>query len=284
MGGKGGGGDATVKVRYAGYVEDRHKAFLSKVVSEREAVVDDSPFAAVATIALDDGFFGTGYTLASFPSLYDMYGKFLAGLDVDALYGQIYSDLMEGPVTQRLVSAEATFLADELESEIIPRYEVGLRDINAVVSSTFVMGKALLEETRLKAVAKYSAGLQYALLPVATQRWQTHLEWNRGVITIYSEIMKLYFASKIEVDQQNQEVLAKHKLWPFTVLDYERAAIGALQGATNSKQIGGGGGARGALSGALGGAAMGAMAMPGMPLIGGAIGGFLGLAGGLLGH
>ena len=283
----GGGGDIKTTVRYAGYIEDKHKAFLKEIVVRREAAIDNSPYSGVATIASDDGFFGVGYTLASFPSLYDMYGKFMAGLDVEDLYTQIYGDLMEGPVTHNLVSAEAAFLSDELESDTIPRYEVGMRDINAVMSSTFIIGKALLEETRLKAVAKYSAGLQYALLPIAAQRWQAHLEWNRSVVAVYSEIMKLYFSAKMDVDSHNTEMLAKNRLWPFTVLDYERVAIAAMQGATKTTtDSAGSSGASRAISGALGGAAMGAMAGAKIGAVGGpmgaAIGGAVGLMGGLL--
>jgi len=279
-GGKSGGsGKTSTTIRYAKYIEEKHKAFLNEIVTRRNAAIDNSPYASVATIASDDGFFGVGYTLASFPSLYDMYGKFMAGLDVDALYSQIYSDLMEGPVTRRLISAESAFLSDELESDTIPRYETGMRDLNAVVSSTFVMGKALLEETRLKAVEKYSAGLQYALLPIASDRWKAHLEWNKGVVMTYAEIMKLYFSAKMDIDSHNTEMVAKNRLWPFTVLDYERVAIAALQGATKTTQSAAGSSGVGrAISGALGGAAMGGM-VAGPP--GAIAGGILGLIGGL---
>jgi hypothetical protein len=289
--GKGSGGDSSATVRYAPYIEEKHKALLDEYVVRRTAVIDNSPYANITDIPSDDGFFGVGYTLASFPSLYDMYGKFMAGLDVEVLYDQVYGDLMEGPVTRRLISAEAQFLTDELESDALPRFETGMRDLNAVMSSTFVIGRALLEETRLKLVEKYSAGLQYALLPVVTQRWQTHLEWNKGVIATYAEVMKLYFSAKIDIDDHNQEVKAKDRLWPFTVLDYERVAIAAMQGATKSTNHPAGGGTiQRAISGAMGGAAMGGMAGS---MISGAtagstfgvhgavIGGILGLAGAL---
>ena len=240
MGGK---GDSTTNnhIRYAKYVEKKHKEFLNEIVARRDAAMDNSPFDETGTLSVDDGFFGVGYTLASFPSLYDMYGKFMAGLDVEVIYDQIYGDLMEGPVTHNLVSAESAFLSDELESDTLPRYKAGMMDLNAVMSSTFVIGKALLEDTRQKAVAKYSAGLQYALLPVAAQRWQAHLEWNKGVVAMYGEVMKLYFSTKLDTNKYNNELKASNRLWPLTVLDYERAALGALQGAMNSKQTSGGG-------------------------------------------
>jgi hypothetical protein len=274
----GGGGSDTMKIRYAGYIENRHERFLDETIARRTAGIDDSPYTDFAPLSIDDGFFGVGYTLASFPSLYDMYGKFMAGLDVDVLYSQTYSDLMEGPVTRRLISAEAQFLADELESDALPRFETGMMDLNAVVSSTFVMGRALLEEARLKNVEKYSAGLQYALLPIVTSRWQTHLEWNKGVVATYAEVMKLYFGAKMDIEGYNQELAARDKLWPFTVLEFERAALGTLQGATSSKQTAGSRGGN-AISGALSGAAMGGMAT-GTPM-GAILGGVVGFAGGV---
>jgi hypothetical protein len=86
------------------------------------------------------------------------------------------------------------------------------------------------------------------------------LNWNKLVIGTYSEIMKLYFSAKTDVDEVNYAMAAKHRLWPFTVLDFERAALGALQGATNAKtDVAGASTMSRVLSGALTGAAMGAM-------------------------
>ena len=50
----------------------------------------DSPYLDYEGIAIEAAFFSAGYTIASFPSLYDMYGKFMAGLDVDTLFSQIF--------------------------------------------------------------------------------------------------------------------------------------------------------------------------------------------------
>ena len=89
MGGSSGGGsgegqpsDTTTTVRYPQYVEEAHQSFLELVATYRDAAIDDSPFADWTDIEYSDAFFGSGYTIASFPSLYDMYGKFLAGLDI----------------------------------------------------------------------------------------------------------------------------------------------------------------------------------------------------------
>lgn len=278
-----GGGDQETTVRYAPYVESRHNSFLTAIATYRESTTGDSPFEGYEDIVLDVSFFGTGYTIASFPSLYDMYGKFMAGLDIDALYSQIFEDTVNASEIADLVSAEAALLDDDIESNILPRFQTGMRDINSVMASTFPVGKAMIEDTRLKALAKFSAELKYRMIPVVTDRWKTHLEWNKATIMTYAEIMKLYFSSKMDVEDFNYTMAAKDRLWPFTVLDYERAALGALQGATKTNSdVAGSSTASKAISGALTGAATGAMigsAIPGVGTgIGAVAGGVLGLA------
>jgi len=281
MGSSDSGGDSTTTIQYAGYVESKHKSFLNAVKSYRQATTGDSPYDGYTDIEIDDGFFGTGYAISSFPSLYDMYGKFMAGLDVDALYGQVFEDAINKTEINDLVAAESALLDDDIDSNVLPRFQTGMRDINAVMSSSFVTGKALIEDARVKSVAKFSAGVKYQMIPVATDRWKTQLEWNSGTVQMFTEIMKLYFSAKMDVDEANYSMSAKDKLWPFTVLDYERAALGALQGARKSTtDVGGASSGAKAISGALSGAALGFKASGGNPL-GAAIGGVLGLASGL---
>jgi len=286
-GGKGSSSSTKTTIRYAPYIENHHEDFLDIVATKRDLLIDDSPLADFSEILVDVAFFGTGYTIASFPSLYDMGGKFIFGLDVDTLFDQIFEESTDGAEINNLVSAEADLLDDDIEANVIPRYELGMRDLNAVMSSSFVTGKALIESARVKSVAKFSSELRYRMIPVAVQRWQTHLEWNKSAILTYAEIMKLYFLSKKEITEFNYEILSQNKLWPFTVLEFDKCAIGALTGATTTKQNAGSGSKvasalGGALSGAaaggmIAGASQGAIAGP-VGMIGGAL---LGLAGGL---
>lgn len=286
-GGKGSSSSTKTTIRYAPYIEDHHEDFLDIVATKRDLLIDDSPFDDFDEILVDVAFFGTGYTIASFPSLYDMYGKFIAGLDVDTLFDQIFEESTDGAEINNLVSAEADLLDDDINAHVLPRFRLGMRNINAINSSSYVIGEALIESARVKSIAKFSSELRYRMIPVAVQRWQTHLEWNKNAVLTYGEIMKLYFASKKEMTEFNYEILSQHKLWPFSVLEYDKAAIGALTGATTTKSNAGAGSkVQSALGGALSGAAAGSMiagasqgAIAGpVGMIGGAL---LGLAGGL---
>ncbi|MCK4330873.1 glycine zipper family protein [candidate division WOR-3 bacterium] len=274
----GGDGDQVITQRYAKYIESHHSTFLDLVATHRDAVISDSPYVDYEDIDIEVAFFGAGYTISSFPSLYDMYGKFMAGLDVCALYAQIFEDTIESPEVHRLVSTEAALLDDDIEANVLPRFQTGMRDINSVMSSSYVIGKSLIEDARVKAIEKFSAELKYRLIPIVSDRWKTHLEWNRNVIMTYAEIMKLYYSARIDTDDFNYSMSAKDKLWPFTVLEYDRAALGALQGATTvTSDVAGASQIQKAIGGALSGAGMGAMMFPANPVVGAGVGALLGL-------
>ena len=281
--GGGGGGDTTNTIRYAPYIENIHSAFLNNTHAIVEQVRANNPYTGFNEVSVDAGFFGTGYVLASFPALFDLYGKFVAGLDIEALWYEILTSTSDSPQVNALVAAESTLLDDELDSAILPKYMTGMRDLNAVMSSSFVMGKALLYDTKFKVVEKFSADMKWKLISIAQDRWKAHLAWNSEAVSTYSRLFDLYFNSKDSMGRLGFEGLAKKALWPLDVLDYERANLGALQGATkgvSSSSSGGGGGSKaaGVAAGALGGAAMGAsVAGPWGALAGGVIGGLASL-------
>ncbi len=260
-GGGGGGGGTNVNiVRYAPYVEGHHANFLSTVHARRDSIINMSPFSTFTSIPIDVAFFGTGFTISNFPSLYDVYGKFMAGLDIEVLWSQVLRGTIDSPVVKDLITAESVMLEDEIRTNAVPSLQIGMRDINSVMSSSFVVGKSLILNNKIKALSRFSAGIKYNLIQLASGRWTSHLEWNKGVVGVYSEIIKLYFSVKADIEDVNFSMRAKNILWPFTVLDHERAALGALQGATITRSdVSGSSTMARVLGGALSGAAMGAM-------------------------
>jgi len=259
------GGTAPVTentVRYAPYLEDHHQ-FMMTTTWEWiwnalfPGGVYYNPYDERDDIEVSDAFFGAGYTIASFPSMYDMYGKFLAGLDVEILFDEIFNDTMEGDAITAMIAAESTRLEDELENETLPRFETGLRDMNAVLSSAFIFGRGLLEAEKTKALSAYSAKVKYELYPIINDRWKAHLEWNKGVIDTYINVMKTYYGVELEADKYNVENYVERTKWGLELMQYYRAAVGTLTGAVNeTSKTKKGGGWLGAL---LQGAGMGLM-------------------------
>ena len=247
--------------RYAPYIETRHKAFLEAIQSNRIAAISDSPFDDYENVIVDDAFFGAGKLINDFPALFDFYSKFMAGLDIDTLRDQMVESTINSIIVQKIVSAELALLTTDINTRSLPRINEGSTDINSVLSDVFFTGEDIVNDIKTKSITKFEKQLKYSLLPLANGRWETHLAWNNSIITYYSEVMQFYFSAKIDVDDANYSAAAKNSLWPFTILDFEKAALGALQGATTTIKDSGVAGvstAQKLISGVLSGAGLGA--------------------------
>jgi hypothetical protein len=205
-------------------------------------------------------------------------------------------------MTDAYVNAEAAaFNAEvdyEIETNVLPRFQRGMQDINSVMSSSFVVGEALIE----------SAGLMKKTTHLAQFRQQLAKDRLAFVVGGIDSALKIYLmkfdllrmsyqlgiegmrigivAEKEQVDSdiKIEELDAK---WDFEVLTYGGNILASLHGATSrgaevksntaSSAIGG------AMSGGAGGAAIASMAGLSGPWgwaalgIGAALGGVAGL-------
>lgn len=287
-----GGGESTI--RYAPYLEDFHSGMLDygglmiPVISFIHAFnqsVGASPYGDAEYINTSKGFFGawaddpnTYYAIENFPSLWDMFGKFMAGLDVHDLWADTLEDVVNGPEIANAVVNQWVTIQDEMDQTIVPKFMAGMRDINSVQSSTFVMGKALMQSQAIKAVNKFMGDLKLHALDLSVTMWAKHLDWNQGVIHTYEDMFKLYYGITTEIDKNSLEWKAKDAMWDFNLFDGVRSITGALNGAAamQSKNEPNNS-AGGILGNALGGAAAGAQVGGGWgALIGGVLGGAAG--------
>lgn len=223
-------------VRYAPYVEEKHESFLDTVSAYRGLIIADSPYVGQVTLPCDVAFIGSGYTLANFPSLYDMFGKFLAGLDVEVIFNYIYDEQLNLSEINSSVSAEMTLADQAIVHKDIPDFKLAMRDINTVNSSSFIIGKTQVEDARTKVFATVSSSTRFNMIPLVVDRLNHYKNWQIKTVQQYAEIIKAYFLVKMDVDSANYLFDTREVLWPFTVFDFERAALGALQGARYLKQ------------------------------------------------
>ena len=276
--------DSSGEVRFAPYLEDSHYLFLSSgglispsisFVSAFNNAVDASPYGSYEQIDVKDGFFGDSYEAINFPSLWDMFGKFMAGLDVHDLWGQVYEDVIQGPEIENAVSAQSALLQDEIDTTVMPRFITGMRDINSVQSTAFIIGKAIIQDAHVKSINKFASQIRIHAITMANDQWAKHLSWNEAVIKTYSEMFKLYYASTLDIDRANLEYQAKDLMWNINLFEPARALLGALSGSAATVSQNEPSQTQKAIGGAMSGAAAGAMVGGGY---GALIGGVLGLA------
>jgi len=232
MGSSGGGSGGTqVSVRrYAPYIETRHGDFLNATTLYRNNIINNSPFANYNPINTDEAFLGLGYLISNFPSLYDMFGKSMAGLDIEAIWSSVFEKVFDDPNINSAISKEMKLIDDGVVKEDLSKLKIEMRNLNAVTTSTFIIGKAVVEDKRIKTLVNLSIEIKTALLDTIENSYSNYLNWEKSLITEYAKIMKDYFIYTSMMNNVNADFGSRDKLWPFTVLSFEGMAIGTMQG------------------------------------------------------
>lgn len=226
--------DQTVNIRYAPYIETKHKTFLDLIASNRSNIIYDSPYSDFNELDIESSFFGAGYVISNFPSLYDMFGKFMVGLDLGSLWSKVFTNAYDQSEVNETVLNNSIIIEDN-KTEITD-FQLGMRNINAVSTSSFIIGKAILEDKKIKAFSQRSLISKLKILKSINQDFNTRLNWGRKIVINYALIMKEYFLWTTDYDDTNYVMTVNDKLWPFTVLDFERAALRTMQGMESIKK------------------------------------------------
>lgn len=288
----GGGGNDSGEARYAEYVESYHKALCNTGHDWQTDILQDgrvatySPYASITVEDPSNAFFGVGFTITSYPSLFSTFETFISDIDINALYNTILDATVNNTTITDAIAAESAMINDEINQVSLPKVNAGMRDINAVMSTGFIREKAFLESQKIKIVSKFSSTLKIAAVSAAASRWSETLKWNMNTVEVYMKLNQLYWASRFDYIDAKAEISQKNLIWPLTVLDFQRSFVGTLQGAIPSPNSGGPSKATKAVGGVLAGAAAGAYigsVVPGIgTAVGAGIGAVLGLAGGVL--
>lgn len=230
--------ETTTTMRYAPYVEEHHNVFLDVMEARREVAIAVSPFASYTFDVIDEDFFGVGYLISSFASLYDMFGKFMAGLDVETLWNAAVTAVLTPAEVQDHINKQKEILDAQIILKTLPDFQRGMRDINAVASSSFVVGTAMIEDRKIKDLGVICTEAISQLIPTAQKQWKDTMDWNKGLITTYAKLMRDYFSSRMATDEAHYKMGVDGEMWPFTVLDYERKGLKALTPVTKqAKQL-----------------------------------------------
>jgi len=177
-----------------------------------------------------------------------------------------------------------------------------MRDINSVMSSSFVIGRAIIESDAdaeiTRDVATHGSRLRIATKPTSVQVAELEIkeematvELRKAVTQLVIEAYRIKIVAKKEEADLTQEYATKDANWDLEVFQYGVNVMAGAAGGTaipGDKKISAGSMIGGALSGAaaggiagsiMGGTAMGMAAGP----FGAIAGGLLGLGMGLLG-
>lgn len=295
MGGSGGSSGA---VSHSAYLETVHNDWLddtgvdtitSSMTAIMNAAQGSSPWTAQVPYDPDTDITAYEAAIAAFAAI-------LAGItdttDWAALHTQAGTSI-DG-LEDAEITADVTAFGNELDDQIttitLPRFQRGMQDINAVVSSAFVLGQSNIEAFRDRDVAKHSSGLRVAAI---TQRSQLYLEASKQMLQLMLQRIsfedsymktviegkRIKIVAKKEENDVGMQIDEKDALWDLEIFNYGSNLLAGISGGTTAPlrpSL-----AQSAIGGALSGAAAGAMIAGASE---GAIAGPVGMiAGGVLG-
>lgn len=296
MGGSSGGGGSSGAVSHSAYLETIHSDWLDKTGTDTieksmtevmDSALGSSPWTTKVAYDPDTD-------IAAYEAVIAAFKVILTGVsdttDWAALHTQASASIV--PVTEATITADIDAFSDQLDDEItvkvLPRFRRGMQDINAVVSSAFVIGEAVIESFRDRDVAKFSSGLRIALeaknselmisgteqmLRLMTQR----LGLEESYMKTYIEGKRIKIVAKKEEVETNAKFDEEDALWDLEVFQAGANLLAGIQGGTVAPNTKKSSQMQSAIGGALSGAAAGAMITGGSP-VGAIAGGILGAA------
>lgn len=299
----GSSGGSSGEVNYPDYMKNKHEAWLDQVTTAMsDARSGASPYAGFVTVDPAE-VFGTVGTLP-YTTLANL-ATFVLTDRYEALYAinvahdiEVHGALSDEDIAT-IVDAEIADLENQRDTRILPAFEAGMRDINAVVSSAFVLGKAIIDAEIVRDGAQLDAKLRIQNTTLALEAARTKVQQNQGnqesarqlasaefeslrlITVLATEIARIYTAARLDVDKTTTEFSAKDRLFDLETFQYGSNVMAGIAGGTAhpSPQ---GSTASNAIGGALSGAAAGAMAGSAIPGVGTAVGAGVGGAMGLL--
>lgn len=285
----GGGGGSAGSVQFPTEISDVLDDWLgasgdfagTNVSNEMEALQGNSPYATVNS-------FNPDAFVSAVQSRFDYYDTLVKAIDEHTDWDTFFDnvkDKVDSIISDSYIESVVDEYDDDTKDEwgdTINRFAGGMAEINAINSSAFIIGMALMENQRLRAVRKLRASLVLDFEKVKLQMYQQglndmirmyafKLDVDRAATQTLAEINRVSAVLKKEQYIEDIELDVEDTLWDIKVFQYGGRVMASPSGAAPipdkpSK-------AASALGGALSGAAQGAA-------IGGPIGAVVGAGAG----
>lgn len=305
LGGGGSSGGSSGAVDFPAYMKTWHGAFLGDasgvtvtVAGALEAAMNGaSPYASYVPLSANTIVLGTGKTITDFSAPFALLATYNA-LDFDTILAAYKISDPNGlgsfisnadSTISTLMAAEGVVLENELNQVTIPNFQTGMRDANAIMSSAYLIGEALIRNRKTIELAKNDAALRHESFKLCAdltvKNTQILLDYTtkkilskRDIATTAMDFAKIYAGIHIETDDIAVEMAAKDVLFDLKCLQYGGNFLGNISGSAVSTDHGSGNRTAGSIiGGAIGGASMGFM-------VGGPWGAAIGaVAGGVMG-
>jgi hypothetical protein len=279
--GSSGGGGGSGHVSHSPYLEGLHYDWLSQTgVDTISSSITDVMNSALATSPWTTlSAYNPDADIASYEATMTAFKAMLAGMSDTVDWANLYAQAelsINGPGNVLIAADIAAYqsqMDDNIATRVLPRFRRGMQDINAVVSSAFVIGEAVIEAFQARDVAKYSSELymnsnnkKITATAQMMQMMAWRVGWEEGYVRTSVEAKRIKIVAKKEQTESDAAIDESDAKWDLEVFQYGGNLLGAIGGGTAIPNMAGKNKAMSALGGGMAGASAGGV-------IGGAIAG-----------
>lgn len=221
----------TETVRHVEYQERGHQRLLEETTfhlygaPDGQNPINRNPYVDTVNPYSDTALFSEGYVLASYPALYDMFGLHQAGMDIEDIWTRTWKDLMTPEEILAFVRKWIVLLNEKYLMEIVPKFQRKMRDMNAVNSSTHIIGLADIEKKRVFEVEKASASAQYAIAEKLNKPYDSRLNWHISLIKRYAICILDWVTCNMECRDATDRHYALQEVWNLTLEEHMRKSL-----------------------------------------------------------
>lgn len=316
MGGSGSGGDVPPEhiIMYAPYVEQWHSTWLTRMETLWTQAIAANPYTSLMTpydpdAALDGmlaalnaycavllNFHNTSLDINVVAAAFDKaktIETFVPGTawsgHLSTITPLVDAQLLETTEIDESVNQYSEQLQADIEEKTLPAFEAGMRDINAVMSTSFIIGEALIFAEKNRNVAKYRADLllaawadrNKAIMNLSTtlldadfktyaaygtfaemvgKFWIQGVEFKRQLTDKLIDVLRMKIVAKKEEDDETLRRAIENAKWPMSMSQYPASMLGSAGGGHAVPEgTGGGPTVASVLGGVMAGASIGAM-------------------------
>ena len=233
------GGGSAGEVSYPDYMEDAHGDWLdnSGADSMTNSIVDlmntaqtgNSPYSGFATVNPATQF-GTA-VLLPFTAVEN-----LRTLDLDAIFDVMETYLNDDATLEAMVNASAAIQDARMVATVIPRFQAGMRDIGAVLTSAYAIGLVNIEAENQRNIDEFDAKLRmenrWRAWEIALQWTQLNVEFYRLCAAVCADVNRAYVEARYKYNQLLVEMSAKDRLFDLETYQYGSNVMASIAGAT----------------------------------------------------
>jgi hypothetical protein len=262
-------------------------AWESSVVDACNAALGSSPFSTIAAYVPDTD-------ITAMETAIGVFSTYVLGLSSNSTYATLIGEAATihtntlGSTTylNNAVSAFANQVAADIAAYVLPAFKGSMRDINAVYTSAFATGEAMLYRKGVADAAKFGSDLYMDVY----HKGRIQFVMAMGELLVKTEVTTQEILAKLWFDEKKAKIIAKkeqaeedkeidvsHAKWDLEVFQYAANALSSIGGGAVAPTASKTSKSQSALSGAMAGASMGAMMGPQGAAVGAVVGGIAGL-------